>query len=60
MMIMMLLMIITSFYEQQIIYIFIDEFLYTLVKLPNIKSNIFSFAIYLLFLLVTFIFDISL
>ena len=52
--------LINSFYEQQISYIFIDEFLYTLVKLPNIKSNIFSFAIYLLFLLVTFIFDIGL
>jgi hypothetical protein len=43
---------INSFYEQQISYIFIDEFLYTLVKLPNIKSNIFSFAIYLLFFFV--------
>ena len=66
---------INSFYEQQISYMIIDNFLYTLVKfvnikLPNTKSNIFFFCtlfaiflllfMYLLFLLVTIIFDISL
>jgi hypothetical protein len=50
------------FYEQLISYIFIDEFLNTLVKfvnieLPNSKSNIFSFVVYLLFsFVITFLF----
>ena len=64
-----------SFYEQQISYMIIDNLLYTLVKfvnikLPNTKLNIFflyficylllSLFMYLLFLLVTIIFDIGL